>query len=195
MPLPGLAQNLGEQPTNHNEQHDVPKRVEIKGTEKYRSDQTAIPYRGSVDHGGGKIADPKSFNSDLDDDLWKDDPVKPDQEIDPPTPVPVYIVADEIKGYRLPSFRVQVVYAKSAASRIVGRHDARRRTLIKSLATDQTVVVIGHSEQSAQLGFGYPLAPNEVLELTSTTQDIWASCNGSDPVQLSVLVEYDVIVP
>ena len=181
MPLPGLAQNLGEQPTNHNEQHDVPKRVEIKGTEKYRSDQTAIPYRGSVDHGGGKIADPKSFNSDLDDDLWKDDPVKPDQEIDPPTPVPVYIVADEIKGYRLPSFRVQVVYAKSAASRIVGRHDARRR--------------IGHSEQSAQLGFGYPLATNEVLELTSTTQDIWASCNGSDPVQLSVLVEYDVIVP
>ncbi len=193
MPLPGLGANLGKRPANHAAIHEVDQDP-VRNTpvqEKHVVDSQNVPYRGAVDHGQGKIK--QDYNPDLDPNMWKDDPVKEDVEVDPPTPVPVYIVTGKDKGYRLPLFRAGVVYASSSPNQIIGRHDARRRLILVNTSEADTVW-LGHDMGSARSGFGFPVKPGERFEFLTSTQAVYASTL-INSVQLAYISEYDGIVP
>lgn len=148
-------------------------------------------YRGMEPHGVEPTATyepPQDYSSEV------DEHQDYESEIEPETPVPVYVV--QRGGRELRRFRATRAFASENTkqpSMVVGGDSLRRKvTIVNMHATD--AIWVGHDQNSASPMHGFPVAAGQSWETDSNDSAIWAVSNTVNLVALAVKTEYVVLV-
>jgi hypothetical protein len=147
------------------------------------------PYRGTEDHGvpsHDPYLRPAEYGE-VEGAEWT-------QEVEPPTPVPVYLVNKDAPEYR--SFETFHDIVQLGETKMILRRDMTRTAArLTNLVGVTNPVYIGQTQNSSLSMHGYLLKNNELP--MSTQQEVWCTnpASNSGSAEICIYIENSVVMP